>query len=291
MEKKISIWFSHEAVFPHPGPSESSARLAPFSSESPACPGVGGPRSPSDSRGQRGGLRLQSGPGLAEGGELPHVIPEPWGGGGLPGQAEAGRPHPPARSRHLSGMGPHTTHRPRAHDGSLLALATPFRMTAQWRKGGRIRVGSSTSTPSAVRAWRRTGWRKERAEQDARSSCWSALAPTWPWHGHVARSVACRSGRRGSTRRRGAAEWTGDGSPPSAQPPAACPSGPSRTVFSISPGSLLHPDDRSDARPRPGSGNRGRPLACHPRQLPACAADRRAWSVRGGAALYASEEM
>ena len=223
VESRLSRRFPATRASLHPGPSESPARLAPFCSESPACPGVGRPRSPGDGRGQPGELRPQSGPGVTEGGELRHLIPEPWGGGGLPGQAGAVRPHPPAGSRHLSGVEPHITHRPRAHDGSLLALPTPFRVTAQWRKGGRIRVGPSTSTPSAVRAWRRTGWRKDGAERDARSSCWSARGPTWPWHGHVARSAACRPGRRGSTRRRGAAGWTGDGSPPSAQP-AACPS-------------------------------------------------------------------
>src|SRR5437764_12348508 len=55
------------------------------------------------------------------GGELRHLIPEPWGGGGLPGQAGAVRPHPPADSRHLSGMKLDITHRPRSHDGALLA--------------------------------------------------------------------------------------------------------------------------------------------------------------------------
>ena len=162
----------------HPGPSESPARLAPFSSESPACPGVGRPRSPGDGRGQPGELRPQSGPGVAEGGELRHLIPEPWGGGGLPGQAGAVRPHPPADSRHLSGMKLDITHRPRSHDGALLAPPTPFPLTAQQRMGGRIRVGSSRSTPSAVRAWQRTGWRKDRAERGARSSCWSARRPS-----------------------------------------------------------------------------------------------------------------
>ena len=215
---------------PHPGPSESWAGLAPFSSESPARRDVGRPRAPGDGRGQRGGLR--------------HLIPEPWGSGGLPGQTGAVRPHPPASSRHLSGMRLYITHRPRSHDGTLPGLPTPLPRTAQQRMGGRITVGSSRSTPSAVQAWRRTGWRKDRAERDAASSCWSARRPTWPWHGHVARSAACHPDRRGSTRRRGAAAWTGDGSPPSAQPSAACPSGLSRTLVSISPDcSLLRPDD------------------------------------------------
>jgi hypothetical protein len=154
------------------------------------------------------------------------VIPEPCGDGGLPGEAGALRPHPPAGSRHLSGMGPHTTQRPRSHDGSPLARSRPFRRTAQWRKGGRIRVGSSTATPSAVRAWQRPGWHKDHAERDARHSHRPGRRPACPWHGHVARSVVCRTGRRGSTSRRGAMAWTGDDSTPSASPPAArgpCP--------------------------------------------------------------------
>src|SRR5438105_1968127 len=88
---------------PHPGPPESWARLAPFSSESPARPRVGCPRAPGDGRGQRGGLR--------------HLVPEPWGGGRLPGQAGAVRPHPPAGSRHLPATRLYITHRPRSHDG------------------------------------------------------------------------------------------------------------------------------------------------------------------------------
>src|SRR2546421_9546582 len=98
VESRLSRRFPATRASLHPGPSESPARLAPFCSESPACPGVGRPRSPGG-RGQRGELRLQLGPEVTEGSELRHLIPEPWGGGGLPGQAGGGPPHPPAPRR------------------------------------------------------------------------------------------------------------------------------------------------------------------------------------------------